>query len=67
MELIPILSTIVLAAIAMTIVLAVGSYVVYRLRDIRTQRRESEAKREEKGGPKYLERYRPGGSSGSEK
>ncbi len=59
-DIIPILSTIVLLAIAMTIVLAVGSYVVFRLRDLRKRRRDRDTKGKQKSGPKYFERFNPG-------
>jgi len=58
-DIIPILSTIVLMAIAMTIVLAVGSYMVFRLRDLRKRRKDRDAKGKQKVGPKYFERFNP--------
>jgi hypothetical protein len=58
-DIIPILSTIVLLAIAMTIILAVASYVVFRLRDLRKRRRERDVKGKQKAGPKYFEKYTP--------
>ncbi len=64
MELVSILSTVVLVAIMITLVLAVASYVVYRLRDIRKKKRDSEAKKGQKVGPKYFDRHSPGGSIG---
>jgi hypothetical protein len=58
-DIIPILSTIVLMAIAMTIILAVASYVVFRLRDLRKRRRDRDVKGKQKSGPKYFEKYNP--------
>lgn len=64
MELIPVLSTVVLIAILITLVLAVASYTVFRLRDVRKRRRESDAKGSDKSGPKYFKRHSPPESSG---
>ena len=64
MELIPVLSTVVLVAILITLVLAVASYTVFRLRDVRTRRKDSEAKSGQKTGPKYFQRHSPPESSG---
>jgi hypothetical protein len=63
-ELIPVLSTVVLVAILITLVLAVASYTVFRLRDVRKRRRESSGKEDEKAGPKYFKRHSPPESSG---
>ena len=60
---IPILSNVVLVATGVTIVLAVGSYVVYRLRDLRKRKKDNEAKKKQKVGPIYFERYYPKKSS----
>lgn len=57
MNTIPILSGVIMVATAVTIVLAIGSYIVYRLRELRKRRKESEAKRKHKEGPRYFERY----------
>jgi hypothetical protein len=59
MSAIPILSTIVMVATGATIVLAVASYVLYRLREIRKKRREVRTKEERDGEQKYFERYYP--------
>ena len=59
MDFVPILSNIVLIATGVTIVLAVGSYVVFRLRDLRKQKIDHKRKKEEKTGPKYFTRYFP--------
>jgi len=64
MELIPVLSTVVLVAILITLVLAVASYTVFRLRDIRKRRKDSSAKDGQKTGPKYFKRHSPPESSG---
>ncbi|MCH7761937.1 hypothetical protein IIA15_11155 [candidate division TA06 bacterium] len=63
---IPILSNVVLVATGVTIVLAVSSYAVYRLRDLRKRKKDREKKKEQKGGPKYFERFYPEKSSISE-
>ncbi len=52
MDIIPILSTIILVATLVTLVLAVGSYLAYRLRE---SRRPREAARAEK--PPFFRRY----------
>ena len=59
MSAIPILSTIVMVATGATIVLAVASYVLYRLREIRKKRREVRTKEDRDGEQKYFERYYP--------
>ena len=58
-DIIPILSTVIMVAIGMTIVLAVGSYLAFRLRDLRKRRKDREAKKKQEVGPRYLERYYP--------
>lgn len=67
MELIPLLSTVVLIAILITLVLAVASYTVFRLRDVRKRRRENSAKEGKPSGPKYFQRHSPPESSGPDK
>ena len=58
-DLIPILSTVILATTIVTIVLAVGSYFAYKLRDKRRARRPpAETPTEE--APPVFRRYRPG-------
>ena len=56
-DLIPILSTIILATTIVTIVLAVGSYAAYKLRDKRRARRRAAAPVEE--APRPFRRYQP--------
>jgi hypothetical protein len=58
-DLIPILSTIILATTIVTIVLAVGSYAAYKLRDKRRARRRAAAAVEE-APQRLFRRYRPG-------
>ncbi len=66
MDTIPILSGVIMVTTGVTIILAVGSYTLYRFRELRKRRREREAKKEQKPGPKYFERYYPGENSISE-
>jgi hypothetical protein len=56
-DLIPILSTIILATTIVTIVLAVGSYAAYKLRDKQRARRRVVATEEEPLRP--FRRYEP--------
>lgn len=59
-DLIPILSTIILATTIVTIILAIGSYFAYKLRDRRRMRSGTKARIDEV--PKRaFRRYRPGG------
>lgn len=60
LDLIPILSTVILATTIVTIVLAVGSYLAYKLRDKRRARSAAEAT--DAGPPRIFRRYRPDGS-----
>jgi hypothetical protein len=57
-DLIPILSTIILATTIVTIVLAVGSYAAYKLRDRARARRRAAAPSPE-AAPRPFRRYRP--------
>lgn len=67
MDAIRILSTVVMVATGATIVLAVSSYMVYRLRDLRKHKKENAAKSEQKGEAKYFTRYYPDKNLDSEK
>jgi hypothetical protein len=58
-DLIPILSTIILATTIVTIVLAVGSYAAYKLRDKRRVRRKVLASDEEEEPLRPFRRYQP--------
>ena len=58
-DLIPILSTVILATTIVTIVLAVGSYFAYKLRD-RQRARGSVSPGEPEPAPRLFRRYRPG-------
>lgn len=53
MDLIPYLSAVILVATIATIVLAVGSYIAFKLRDKRKPRTRTEK-------PVFFHRYRPG-------
>ena len=59
LDLIPILSTVILATTIVTIVLAVGSYFAYKLRD-RQRAREKSSGRQAREPAKVFRRYRPG-------
>ena len=59
MKTIPILSGVIMVTTAVTIVLAICSYTVYRLRELRKRKRESEAKRKQEWEPKYFTRFHP--------
>lgn len=59
MNAIPILSTVVMVATGATIVLAVASYVLYRLREIRKKRREGRVRSEQDPQHKYFDRFYP--------
>jgi len=59
MSAIPILSTIVMVATGATIVLAVASYVLYRLREIRKKRKEGRIRQDRDSEQKYFDRYYP--------
>jgi hypothetical protein len=59
MSAIPILSTVVMVATGVTIVLAVASYVLYRLREVRKKRREVRVKKNLQVQQKYFDRYVP--------
>lgn len=60
-DLIPILSTVILATTIVTIILAIGSYAAYKLRDKRRARRKlaTPAAEAETAPPKVFRRYRP--------
>ena len=58
-DLIPILSTIILATTIVTIVLAVGSYAAYKLRDKKRARRKLAAPAEEEEPLRPFRRYAP--------
>ena len=58
-DLIPILSTIILATTIVTIVLAVGSYAAYKLRDKKRARRKVSAPEEEEEPLRPFRRYEP--------
>lgn len=59
MKTIPILSGVIMVTTAVTIVLAVASYTVYRLRELRKRRKETSAKGEQEWKPKYFARHHP--------
>lgn len=59
MSAIPILSTIVMVATGATIVLAVASYILYRLREIRKKKKEGRIRQERDTEQKYFDRYYP--------
>ena len=59
-DLIPILSTIILATTIVTIILAIGSYVAYKLRDKRRMRSGGQGRIDEEPA-RAFRRYRPGG------
>jgi hypothetical protein len=61
-DLIPILSTVILATTIVTIVLAIGSYLAYKLRDKRRARGKRKVA-EEAPPARVFRRYRPGGGS----
>ena len=60
-DLIPILSTVILATTIVTIILAIGSYAAYKLRDKRRAKRKLSAKPadEDAAPPKVFRRYKP--------
>lgn len=60
-DLIPILSTVILATTIVTIVLAVGSYFAYKLRDRRRARRRPRTASEPQ---RVFRRYRPEAGGG---
>lgn len=62
-DLIPILSTIILATTIVTIILAIGSYFAYKLRDKRRVRSGGKEPIDEEPA-RAFRRYRPGGLSG---
>lgn len=67
-DLIPILSTVILATTIVTIVLAIGSYAAYKLRDKQRARRKLAVRPEEAQTepPKVFRRYRPVPPGGGE-
>ncbi len=60
-DLIPILSTIILATTIVTIVLAIGSYFAYKLRDKRRMRSGDDQGRIDGPPTRAFRRYRPRG------
>jgi hypothetical protein len=65
LDLVPILSTVILATTIVTIILAIGSYFAYKMRD----KRRARAKRQASAGaepeaPKLYRRWRPGAGPG---
>jgi len=65
-DLIPILSTVILATTIVTIILAIGSYAAYKLRDKQRAKRKLQAKKDEPEPepPKVFRRYRPSPPAG---
>jgi hypothetical protein len=59
MSAIPILSTVVMVATGATIVLAVASYVLYRIREIRKKRRQGRIEQDRGNEQRYFDRYYP--------
>ncbi len=57
-DLIPILSTVIMATTIVTIILAFGSYAAYKLRDKKRARVTRHASAEEEAPPPVFRRYR---------
>ncbi len=60
LDLIPILSTVIMATTIVTIVLAFGSYAAYKLRDKKRARVNRRAPSEEEAPPPVFRRYQSG-------
>lgn len=66
LDLIPILSTVIMATTIVTIILAFGSYAAYKLRDKKRARIKRHAPEEEEAAPPVFRRYQSAGTrSGS--
>lgn len=60
LDLIPILSTVIMATTIVTIVLAFGSYAAYKLRDKKRARVNRRAPGDEEAAPPVFRRYQRG-------
>ncbi|MAE95109.1 MAG: hypothetical protein CL910_10650 [Deltaproteobacteria bacterium] len=63
LDLIPILSTVIMATTIVTIILAFGSYAAYKLRDKKRARVNRRAPMEDEVPPPVFRRYQRGGAS----
>ena len=64
-DLIPILSTVIMATTIVTIILAFGSYAAYKLRDKKRARVNRKTIKEEESAPPVFRRYRQGSAGGA--
>ncbi len=66
-DLIPILSTVIMATTIVTIILAFGSYAAYKLRDKKRARVTRKAPADEEAPPPVFRRYQRGAANSAPK